>query len=80
MAFDSIRYGVLAGLSQTGVLGGDEPERPEPDGDLPESLVNATVWAALRIARDRVAPSRILSPRAAWLVRKALRDLADSCW
>jgi hypothetical protein len=72
MAFDSIRYSVLGGLSPTGVLGGDEPESWE---GLPEPLVNATVQAALRISRDQVLLGRALSPQAAWLVAEALRTL-----
>jgi hypothetical protein len=47
---------------------------------IPEPLVLGTVQAAIRIARDKAAPSQVLSRRTAWLVREATEALATNQW
>jgi hypothetical protein len=47
---------------------------------IPEPLVTTTVKTALRIARDKAAPSQVLPRHTAWLVREAMNALARNQW
>jgi hypothetical protein len=53
-----------------------------PPGDagmcVPESLVEATVRAVVRLARREAPACRILSRRTTWLVREAMKALTQN--
>ena len=59
-------------------LGGSTLRPPAHDaGRVPESLVAATVRAVVRLARREAPTSRVLSRRTTWLVREAMKALAQ---
>ena len=51
------------------------PNKPVAQGELSDLLVVSTVWAALRVGRDRLPPALVLSRRAARLVSECLTAL-----
>jgi len=66
-------------VNDPNVATGGWPPPGEGLARVPDSLVEATVRAVVRLARREAPACRILSRRTTWLVREALKALAQHC-